>query len=84
MLKTIGIFSVPGREGRHLLGQSLRSTFPLFGAPFGFPSQTLQQRGFHGNLWSQVRSGYEVDEVLALGVAPEGGSGSGTNRDQFE
>ena len=38
MLKTIGIFSGAGQEGRHLLGQSLRSANPLFAAPFGFPS----------------------------------------------
>ena len=37
-LKTIGIFSVAGREGRHLLGQKKWSKFPLFAAPFGYRS----------------------------------------------
>ena len=34
--KTIEKSSGAGREGHHLLGQSLRSANPLFAAPFGF------------------------------------------------
>ena len=38
MLKSVEKWSGPGREGHHLLGQSLKSANPLFAAPFGFPS----------------------------------------------
>ena len=38
MLKFVEFLSVPGREGHHLLGQSLRIFFPLFAALFGFGS----------------------------------------------
>ena len=34
--KSVEFSSVPGREGHHLLGQSLKSTNPLFAALFGF------------------------------------------------
>ena len=36
--KTIEKLSGAGREGHHLLGQSLRLTFPLFADPFENPS----------------------------------------------
>ena len=45
VLKTIEKSSGAGREGLHLLGQSLRSTFPLFAALFGLGSQVLRTRG---------------------------------------
>ena len=34
--KSVEFSKVPGREGLHLLGQSLRKKFPLFAALFGF------------------------------------------------
>ena len=34
--KSVEFSMVPGREGLHLLGQSLRFFFPLFAALFGF------------------------------------------------
>ena len=34
--KSVEFSMVPGREGLHLLGQSLRIFFPLFAALFGF------------------------------------------------
>ena len=39
MLKSVEFSRVPGREGLHLLGQSLISANPLFAALFGFLSQ---------------------------------------------
>ena len=45
-LKTIEKSGVPGREGLHLLGQSLRSANPLFAALFGFGSHARVER-FH-------------------------------------
>ena len=35
MLKSVEKSSGPGREGHHILGQSLRKVFPLFATPFG-------------------------------------------------
>ena len=40
--KSVEFSSVPGREGHHLLGQSLRSANPLFAALFGFSPHTFQ------------------------------------------
>ena len=34
--KSVEFSSVPGREGLHLLGQSLRKKIPLFAALFGY------------------------------------------------
>ena len=39
--KSVEFSMVPGREGLHLLGQSLRLFFPLFAALFGYGSHGL-------------------------------------------
>mgnify|MGYP001253710753 CR=1 FL=1 len=74
-LKSVEISSVPGREGLHLLGQSLRSANPLFAALFGsgphrvqntdlgyvfFPTVKLAEPG----LSTQVKSKTSGDAVL--------------------
>ena len=41
IVKSVEFSRVPGREGHHLLGQSLKSTNPLFAALFGFGSQAF-------------------------------------------
>ena len=42
--KSVEFSKVPGREGLHLLGQSLRFFFPLFAALFGFGPLTRSGR----------------------------------------
>ena len=42
--KSVEFSMVPGREGLHLLGQSLRKKFPLFAALFGFWTRTISVR----------------------------------------
>ena len=52
MLKSVEFSSVPGREGHHLLGQSLRKKIPLFAALFGSgPQESGSELIKHLQIW---------------------------------